>query len=310
MVVQAPAPPTAAPDLETEAGVIEDARARQRRHRVIGLALLAAAAVAAGLIAGVGGGGGGGAGTGPSQHEQPSGSGGGPAHGSQGSPFPGAPSTRGRRRYGVPGATCRLAAPNRYLPARSGCVTARLLDLSGDGRPDLVLIYSMLGDRHYPWLPRHRYYAKHAFLRVIQPGGATVTTRINTTNPVTTAASIASIGHFNDLPGKEIFLEVSRISSGAIAVGYSLYHGRLVPAGPSLHFNGDSGATAGFECLPGNPPRFIQRVFDLPNDPGLWKETDTIYRWHGPRLVAVSRTSSTINGQPPHGETIAGAGCR
>jgi hypothetical protein len=46
MVVQTPSAPRLPPDLETNAGVIEDARARQRRHRRVGIALLAAAAVA------------------------------------------------------------------------------------------------------------------------------------------------------------------------------------------------------------------------------------------------------------------------
>ena len=48
-----------APDQEIEAGVIEDARARQRRHRGIAAALIVAAALAAGVILGFAGGGGG-----------------------------------------------------------------------------------------------------------------------------------------------------------------------------------------------------------------------------------------------------------
>lgn len=46
------------PDQEIEAGVIEDARVRQRRHRGIGAALIVAAAVGGGLILGFAGGGG------------------------------------------------------------------------------------------------------------------------------------------------------------------------------------------------------------------------------------------------------------
>lgn len=53
-----PAPPAPTFDTEIDAGVIEDARARQRRHRIIGLALLAGAAAIAGLILGFGAGGG------------------------------------------------------------------------------------------------------------------------------------------------------------------------------------------------------------------------------------------------------------
>lgn len=58
--------------------------------------------------------------------------------------FPGAPHTQ-------PGAweggatTCPRAAPNRYLPPRSGCVSVLRRDVDGDGRPDLVLLYAHLG---------------------------------------------------------------------------------------------------------------------------------------------------------------------
>ena len=58
MVVQTPTPPRT-PDDEIDAGVIEDARARQRRHRRIGVALLATAAALGILILGIAGGGGG-----------------------------------------------------------------------------------------------------------------------------------------------------------------------------------------------------------------------------------------------------------
>ncbi|HWG25536.1 hypothetical protein [Actinospica sp.] len=58
MAVETPLMPLA-PDQEIEAGVIEDARARQRRHRGIAAALIVAAALAAGLILGFTGGGGG-----------------------------------------------------------------------------------------------------------------------------------------------------------------------------------------------------------------------------------------------------------
>src|ERR1700756_4840610 len=59
MVLHAPASPTSPQDEDVEAGVIEDARARQRKHRGIGAALIAAAVLAVGLILGFTGGGGG-----------------------------------------------------------------------------------------------------------------------------------------------------------------------------------------------------------------------------------------------------------
>lgn len=49
---------------DVDAGVIEDARTRQRKYRMFGAALIAAAIAAGGLIVGFAGGGGGGSGTG------------------------------------------------------------------------------------------------------------------------------------------------------------------------------------------------------------------------------------------------------
>ena len=58
-MVEVESPPATPPSAQTEAGAIEDARARQLRHRRIGAAVFIAAAVAAGLIVGFAGGGGG-----------------------------------------------------------------------------------------------------------------------------------------------------------------------------------------------------------------------------------------------------------
>jgi len=332
MVVQTP--PPSPPEIETEAGVIEDARARQRRHRIIGVVLLAAAAAAVWLIVGMGGGGSGGGGTGRNPLGQPSGSSSGPAHASQGNPFPDAPTTQAHG-YGVDDGVCPLAAPNRYLPVRSGCVTVRRVDIGGDGRPDLVLIYSTLthrrvGGASFPGAPtylRRDYYAKQAILRVVQPDGAIVTVPITfVTHPINSkatettaakAAAISSIGHFSDRPGNEIFVEVFRTSSGAGAVGYSLYHGRLVSAGLEFDYGGDSADQQGFDCVPGSPPRIIQRVYQLIHGIrldgdtiyGLWRETVATYAWHGPRLVKISTTTSTRRLAPPRRETSAGTGC-
>jgi hypothetical protein len=57
-MIDVESPPTRPPSIQTEAGAIEDARARQVRHRRFGAALIIAAAIAAGLIVGFAGGGG------------------------------------------------------------------------------------------------------------------------------------------------------------------------------------------------------------------------------------------------------------
>src|ERR1700722_2288965 len=110
VIVQTPpAAPSAHPG--TDAGVIEDARVRQRFHRRIGGVLVAAAVAAGLLVTGVAGGGGGGAGTGRPAGRQPSGSGPGSGHARASSGFPGAPSPQ-PYGYGVQTDACPLAPPN------------------------------------------------------------------------------------------------------------------------------------------------------------------------------------------------------
>jgi hypothetical protein len=57
-MIDVESPSASPPSVPTEAGAIEDARARQLRHRRFGAALIVAAAIAAGLIVGFAGGGG------------------------------------------------------------------------------------------------------------------------------------------------------------------------------------------------------------------------------------------------------------
>ena len=300
MAVQTPpAPPTRVPAAERvpapDAGVIEDARARQRRHRRIGVLLVAAAAAAGLLSVELTGGGGGGSHSGG----QPSdaGAGPGPFHAPASNVFADAPATQ-LNGYGVETGACPLAPPNRYLPPRSGCVTARRADVDGDGRPDLVLVYSRLSSRHpsgyvggVPASLQHDFMAEAAFLKIVLADGAGASRRIAGTR----AAAIDAIAHVNRNPGREIFLEVARISSGATAAAYGLDAGRLVSAGPLLSYGGDSASKAGFDCRGRTRPHLIQRTFELIGSTvtGPWRQTDTTYVWRGPRLVEKSSRTFT-----------------
>lgn len=309
-VLQIPPGLPSIPDPETEAGVIEDARARQRSHRRIGVVLVAAAVAAGLLLAGVVGGGGG-AGTGRHAGGQ-SAPGPGSGHASTSSAFPGAPSTQ-PNGYGVATHACPLAPPNRYLPARSGCVTVMRADVNGDGRPDLIIVYSRLSRQHpssYMGIPpslRREFVADAAFLKIVLANGITVSTRLTQTR----AAAVDSVAHVNDDPGSEIVLEVGRISSGAGAVAYGYHDGRLVPAGVTLNYDGDSITRAGFNCLPGDPPRLVQRAYELigPTIYGWWQETNITYTWHGPRLVQTAKHAFKRRGAVTASETSIGHGC-
>lgn len=311
MAVQTPPAWPSTPDFAPDAGVIEDARARQRRHRRTGVVLVAAA-IAAGMLIAVMAGGGGGGGTGRHTNGEPSGSGPGATHASASRAFPGAPSTQ-PNGYGVSTDACPLAPPSRYLPARSGCVTVMSADVNGDGRPDLILVYSRLSRQHpsgYPGVApslRREFGAKAAFLKVVLADGTSVSTRISGAS----AAAIDAVAHVNDDPGSEIFLEVGRISSGATGVAYGYHDGRLVPAGVMLAYGGDSAARADFDCLPGNPPRLIQRTYELIGATinGRWQETSTTYTWHGPRLVQTAERTFNRRGPVTIGNLGIGHGC-
>lgn len=269
-----------------------------RRHRRIGWVVVAAAVAAGALIAGMAVGE-----AGAARH----------ADGQPSNSFPGAPSTQSNG-YGVETHACPLAPPNRYLPARSGCITVKRADVNGDGRPDLILVYSRLSRQHpsgyvggTPPSLRPDFMADAAFLKVVFANGTSVVALLGGPR----AAAIDAVAHVNDDPGSEIFLEVWRISSGATAVAYGFHDGRLVPAGVTLGYGGDSASKAGFNCLPGKPPRLIQRSFELigPTIDGWWRETNVIHLWHGPTLVQTSRRTFERRGAMTADDTGIGRGC-
>lgn len=316
MVVQTP-PPTSLStrDQEIDAGVIEDARARQRRHRSIAVTVLATAVAAGVLILGMGGGGGRGA-PGRNPHGQPSGSGGVPVPGSQGNPFPGAPTTQAHG-YGVSDRACPLAAPNRYLPARAGCVEVKRADLTGDGQQDLVIAYSVLGPRHPYWFVGQvppeiakDFVPERPYLKVVFPDGTSVSTQIRGPRG-TWATAIDFLSHVGRTPGKEIFLEATRSSDGGADVVYGLRKRRLVAAGPALQYGGDSAYRAEFACLRGATPGIVQRTFVLlgPTIYGWWRETETSYSWQGPKLVQTVKRTVKEHGQPSSRDDARGSGC-
>ncbi len=310
--------------------LFEEARHRRRRRWMAGGALSAAAVIAGALMLGMAGGGGGGSGS--TANGQPSSSG--PAastgHVTASRLFPGAPSTQSY--YTGPGAVCTLAPRSRYLPAWSGCVSAMVADVYGDGRQDLVLSYSRLshvsssGSARVgkPGRANRRYEAKQAMLRIVSPDGHVVTTPIEyrTTRVEKTpaqleraqAAALISVAHVSDEPGKEIFLGTGHISSGSTALAYSIYHGRLISSGVVLGYRGDGVTKASFQCLAGNPPRLTQHSYELIRGIkvingaiyGWWQETTTTYAWHGPQLVMIAQNTVKLRVSP---SKSVGVGC-
>lgn len=303
--------------------LFEEARRRRRRRWKVGGALFAAAIIVGAAIFSTGGGDGG-ASARAQGHPSP-GSGAGPGHLAANRLFPDVPATQGF--YTGPGASCQRAPRSRYLPAWSGCVSAMVADVLGNGRPDLVLTYSLLS--HVATTPRgggvKRYEAKQSMLRVVSPGGRTITAPIEyqvgpfrkTPAQIEKAQSAAliSVAHVSNEPGEKIFLQTEHISSGSLALAYTVDRERLVSAGVLLGLGGDSVTQAGFQCLPGNPPRLLQHYFEL-NNPGLkmirgeiygrWTETTVTYTWHGSKLVASARNTVKRLMRPNDG---VGTGC-
>jgi len=308
--------------------LFEEARRRRRRRWVAGSALTVAALVAGiGLLGAAGGGGGSGAPGGRRVQPAGSGSGGGSARTNTSRLFPGAPSTQPHGVY--PGTACELAPRSRYLPEWSGCVTATVADLTGNGRADLVLIYSRIAPPALHGLPPrsagkprrviNMYEASQAMLRIVTPSGQEITAPIEspgvhgTVSHVSVAALLA-IAHVNNQQGREIFLQTGQSSSGSDFLAYSLYRGRLISAGVGFASGGDSADGNGFDCMPGNPARVIERNYQLIHGLkvvhqmiyGQWKETITTLVWRGPRLVTASADTYKRRLLPK--ENI-GAGC-
>ncbi|HWD69192.1 MAG TPA: hypothetical protein VG293_03295 [Solirubrobacteraceae bacterium] len=316
MVVQAPPLHTVITETEVDAGVIEEARRRQRLHRRIAgsvLALVAAGALLAGMATG-----GGGSGPGASGAARPSDGDHGPAlaDASLKTAFPGAPVTQ-RNGFGVESNTCPLARPNRYLPARAGCVFVARADMTGDDRRDLVIVYSVLSRRHPDWFsgPVPIRIAKdfvplHAYLKVVFPGGATVSIRIKGMRGTDTAA-IDLITGAGGGGGDEVFLDVSQISSGATDVAYGVYDGRLVPAGVLLASGGDGAASFRFGCTAGTPPGIVSRAFVLigPTIYSWWRETKVVYAWRAGRLVRVASATRRVRGPVRNSARALRHGC-
>lgn len=217
--------------------------------------------------------------------------------------FPGAPSTQPGDWEGG-GNVCPLAAPSRYLPARAGCVSVLRVDVDGDGRADLVMLYATLTHRGYS----NRYFPRAFTLEVVLAGGDIVRTRLPRPED---NASLIEYGNVNRWPGTELFIQVGRISSGSWAIVYTFRGGRLVRAGATLAYGGDSASRAGFSCQRREISTIVQHTFVLGDsrERGRWQQTDTTYVWHGARLRREGSEETTWHGLPPLYATGLGVGC-
>jgi hypothetical protein len=69
---------------------------------------------------------------------------------------------------------------------------------------------------------------------------------------------------------------------------------------------------AGFNCIPGDPPRLIQHIFTFvgPNEfTRSWRETTVVYAWHGSRLVQLQKRTLKHLVRLSSATTHIGQGC-
>ena len=201
------------------------------------------------------------------------------------------------------GALCALAKRQGYMPVRDTCVSALRADVTGDGRPDLVLLY----DRTRPGPAGSVRFGPYR-LKVIPAGGGVLESRVASAGPPDV---IVAAGHVNDEPGVDLFVQVARISSGSGVAIYSDQGDRLVRARVTLTYGGDSGSRFGFSCIRTPAPAIVQRSYELlgPGIGGRWREKIDTYRWSGPRLRRTGSRSTVHHGWPGAGLVGVGAGC-
>jgi hypothetical protein len=198
------------------------------------------------------------------------------------------------------GATvCPLAPPNRYLPARAGCVSVAFGDVVGDGQTDLILLYGLLSTRP----GAGGYYASRFTLEVRRPNGATLRTPIQNAE---TAPTILGGRDVNNRRGMELFIREAAISSGQTAGVYT-FDGNAIRHVGDFSYGGDSAVVQGFSCRVGPPATITQRVYLLegPSRTGVWQRTDTTYTWAGPNLRRTTERTTHTHGIPPSSQQQA-----
>jgi hypothetical protein len=204
--------------------------------------------------------------------------------GALGKPFLLAPHTQSGQWAGG-GGPCPLAPPNRYLPKRSGCVSAAVADFDGDSRPDLIMLYAHLSTHRVAggFLPTG------FTLKIVRATGPTLTTQLAPASHPT----IILVRDVNKRPGAEIFVQDMCISSGCGAAVYT-YDGHGLSHAGGFTYGGDSGQQSGITCRRAEPATITQHQFLLQTGGAnaLWQQTDTVFTWVGPKLRRTSQHTS------------------
>jgi hypothetical protein len=170
--------------------------------------------------------------------------------------FPGAPRSQ-RFHYG---SSCPAAPTNQYLAGPAGCLSVRLVDVDGDGRPDLVLLYARPNVEHFRFrFTLKAYRASRGALVAHIPVGDI-------------PATIERLRDVNNRRGVEVFLHEVHISTAELMGIYTFDGKKLRRAGAFSYGGYDAGLKFGFTCHRGTPATIVQDQFSLSSlkAPHIW----------------------------------------
>jgi hypothetical protein len=194
------------------------------------------------------------------------------------------------RHFGY-GSRCPATPANRYLAAPAGCLFVRLADVDGDGKVDLVLLYTKPGVKSY---------AYRFTLKVFRADGGVLTARVPEGD---IPAEIIRLRNVNGLPGAEIFIHFVHVSTAESADVYSFDGNRLRLSGELSYGGYDAGVRSGFSCHTAKHPTIVQDEFASSTMPRTWRHTVTTYRWASAALQqGATYTGTFIGTSPPQSE--------
>lgn len=204
-------------------------------------------------------------------------------HTGGGGAFPGAPASQHFPQFG----RCPVAPANRYLPSHSGCISVRQADVEGRGQQDLVVLYARLNAKRS---------ATSFALEVVSPRGTTAKATIPGSGM---NATIARLRNVNGTPGAEIFVHEGHVTTEELMGVYSFDGHGLRRAGALAYGGEDAGIRFGFTCHTASPASIVEHKFEERTPfKGVWKRTDTTYRWVGASLHRGASKVSTAKPTP------------